>query len=56
MSDTEQTQSEISLPGMAKKMISGNLLSEAAAREVLTNAMRENRSFFLQAIEQNGSR
>jgi type IV pilus assembly protein PilB len=34
-------------------MVAKGLLTETAAREVLANAMHENRSFYLQSIEQN---
>ncbi|MEM7193773.1 MAG: type IV-A pilus assembly ATPase PilB [Pseudomonadota bacterium] len=56
MSEAEERKEpevKLSLPGMAKKMISRKLISEAAAQEILSNAMQENRSFYLQAIEQN---
>ena len=43
----------IELPGLAKKMVAKGMLTEAAANEVMINAMQENRSFYLQSIEQN---
>lgn len=45
--------SAVMLPGLAKKMIKRGLLSEAAAHEINNRAMEENRSFYLQCIEQN---
>ncbi len=43
----------IMLPGLASKMVRRGLLSDAAAQEINKRAMEENRSFFLQCIEQN---
>lgn len=53
MNDTQQQPQKINLPGLAKKMIAKGLLSESAAMEVMSNALHENRSFYLQSIEQN---
>jgi len=53
MNDIQAQPEKISLPGLAKKMVAKNLLSETAAMEVMVNAMHENRSFYLQSIEQN---
>ncbi len=53
MIDTQAQQDNVSLPGFARKMVAKGLLNEANAREVMTNAIRENRSFYLQSIEQN---
>ncbi len=52
MNETAQQPDIISLPGLAKKMIAKRLLNEATARQVMRNALQENRSFYLQAIEQ----
>jgi type IV pilus assembly protein PilB len=53
MNDTLAQPEEISLPGLARKMVAKGLLTESAAMEVMTNAMHENRTFYLQSIEQN---
>ncbi len=53
MNDIQTEPVKISLPGLAKKMISKGLLTEGAAMEVMRNALQENRSFYLQSIEQN---
>ena len=45
--------SQISLPGLARKMVAKGLITEAAAMDVMKNALHENRSFYLQCIEQN---
>ena len=49
----EQEQEQVSLPGLARKMVARGLITESAAMEVMKNALEENRSFFLQSIEQN---
>ena len=41
------------LPAIALKMIKAGLLNEGAAREINDKAVQENRSFYLQCIEQN---
>ena len=53
MNDTQAQPEPISLPGLARKMVARGLLTETAAMEVMTNAMQENRTFYLQSIEQN---
>ena len=53
MNDIQGHQQKISLPGLAHKMIAKGLLNKEAAHEVMINAMHENRSFYLQCIEQN---
>ena len=53
MNDIQPEIQKISLSGLAKKMIAKGMLTEAAAMEVMHNAMHENRSFYLQSIEQN---
>jgi type IV pilus assembly protein PilB len=53
MTDIEPQQDNVSLPGIAWKMVSRGLLKEPDAMEVMKNAMQENRSFYLQSIEQN---
>ena len=53
MNEVAEQPQIISLPGLAKKMIAKGMLTEAAAMEVMNNAMQENRSFYLQSIEQN---
>ncbi len=50
---SDQPAAQISLSGIASKMVSMGLLNEIAAHEINNNAMKENRSFFLQCIEQN---
>lgn len=54
--DTDQAADQpakISLPGLARKMVRREFLTEAAAEEINNTAMQENRSFYLQCIEQN---
>lgn len=51
--DATVKEAKIMLPGLARKMVRRGLLSEAAAEEINTNALKENRSFYLQCIEQN---
>ena len=53
MNEILQQQDKINLPGLARKMVAQGLLDEPAAIEIMKNAMRENRSFYLQSIEQN---
>ncbi len=48
-----QQHEKISLPGIARKMVLQGLLNEQTAMDVMENAMHENRSFYLQSIEQN---
>jgi type IV pilus assembly protein PilB len=48
-----QQLENVMLPGLAEKMVKLDLLTEAAAQEINHNAMQENRSFYLQCIEQN---
>ncbi len=48
-----QQAENVMLPGLAAKMVKLDLLTEAAAQEINHNAMQENRSFYLQCIEQN---
>ncbi|MBX2868172.1 MAG: type IV-A pilus assembly ATPase PilB [Acidiferrobacterales bacterium] len=43
----------ISLTGVAAKMVKKGLLTQAAAEEINKTALQENRSFYLQCIEQN---
>ncbi len=50
---SDETPVKVPLPGIASKMIALDLLTEAAADEINNNALQENRSFFLQCIEQN---
>ena len=51
--ETEQPVENMMLPNLASKMVKLELLTEAAAQEINKNAMQENRSFYLQCIEQN---
>ncbi len=50
---SEAQQEQVSLPGLARKMVARGLITENAAMEVMKNALHENRSFFLQSVEQN---
>lgn len=50
---SEQPLENVMLPNLAAKMVKLDLLTEAAAQEINKNAMQENRSFYLQCIEQN---
>ncbi|MGI9319550.1 MAG: type IV-A pilus assembly ATPase PilB [bacterium] len=50
---SEQPIENIMLPNLATKMVKFDLLTEEAAHEINKNAMQENRSFYLQCIEQN---
>ena len=54
--EPEQAQAapvQAPLPSIALKMIKTALLTEAIAREINERAIQENRSFYLQCIEQN---
>ena len=53
MNEPQQEQAQVSLPGLARKMVANGLLTEPVALDVMKNALHENRSFFLQSIEQN---
>jgi type IV pilus assembly protein PilB len=53
MIDIQPQQDNVSLPGIARKMVARGLLKEPDAMQVMKNAMQENRSFYLQSIEQN---
>ncbi|MEJ2177721.1 MAG: type IV-A pilus assembly ATPase PilB [Gammaproteobacteria bacterium] len=50
---SEQPPVNVMLPNLAAKMVKLDLLTEEAAQEINKNAMQENRSFYLQCIEQN---
>ena len=50
---TENQTVRVMLPSIARKMVRKGLLSEAAANEINDKAMQENRSFYLQCVEQN---
>ena len=51
--DQPTQSSNISLPGIALKMVKRGLLTQQVAQEVNKNALGTNRSFYLQCIEQN---
>ena len=53
MNEPQQEQAQVSLPGLARKMVANGLLTEPVALDVMKNALHENRSFFLQSIEQD---
>ncbi len=53
MNNTPQGTSPISLSGLARKMVARKLLTETAAMDIMKNALQENRSFYLQSIEEN---
>lgn len=53
MNDIQQQPEKIGLPGLARTMIAKGILSEQTAMEIMSNALHENRSFYLQSIEQN---
>jgi type IV pilus assembly protein PilB len=55
MNESQEQLKKVSLPGLARKMVSRGLITEAAANEVMHNALQENRSFYLQSIEQNNT-
>ena len=51
--ESGKSNEDILLPGLAAKMVSRGMLTEAAAHEINHKAIEDKRSFYLQCIEQN---